>query len=212
MSWLLFFRAERAAAIARARQLAAQSAEVRERFLQQSLLLAVEAVRVTGKLPREPVAEQALRDALAWAQGTGGMLLGSYADMLGESSLSHVVAISPDGKWLARPAGGRVLLRDLMQATSIALPETGSRLTELAFSSDSRWLAASLWNGQDYNVRIWQHTKTWTEACNLGPFTRSPGIAFDVEASRLATLDSNGLQLWDTAVCVSSQYSEAKDL
>lgn len=202
VSWFLFFRAERAAAIARARQLAAQSAEVRERFPQQSLLLAVEAVGVTGKLPREPVAEQALRDALAWAQGTGGMLLvDNPADTVGEISFPPVMTISPDGKWLASFVDGHLMLQDLAQATSIALPESESRITELAFNSDSRWLAASLWNGQDYNVRIWQHTKTWTEACNLGPFTRSPGIAFDVEASRLATLDSNGLQLWDTAVC-----------
>ena len=190
---------EKTEAIILARQLATRSSVVRKDYPQHSLLLAVEAVNATGNLPREPAAEQALRDALAWTQGTGGIYLGNNNDLPNHWSAS-VLAISPDSRWLAGSIGGELVLRDLMQPTPVTQTLSSLRPIAVAFSSDSHWLAAV--NVDDHSsVQLWQLTDKATAHCTLGPFDKEVQMILTTTTSWIATLDKSGLQLWNPENC-----------
>jgi len=145
--------AEKQARLALAGQLAAQSQAALEEYPQRSLLLAVEALSVTMQAgePRVSAAEQTLREALA---RTGGHVLGGHqADV-------RVVAISPDGHWLATGSyDGTVRLWDLSASDPAAAPIVlrghQSWVTAVAISPDGHWLATG---SVDATARLWDLT------------------------------------------------------
>jgi len=141
--------AKREARISAARLLAAQAGSVATKFPVRSLLLAVEAVRVTGDAgdATVPAAEQALRDALC---SMGGVPAVCNADR------GRRVALSADGRWLATTSeDGVARLWDLTAKAPdkwplcFAHPER--RMDALSFSADCRWFACG---GYDL-VRLW---------------------------------------------------------
>lgn len=140
--------AKRQARITEVRRLVAESASVRNRFPSRSLLLALEAVRRTprGEGGALAAAEGELRECLA--------TLGGWPIPGGS-----IVAISPNGRWLATGArDGIVRLCDLQAADptddTYELPGHKDGESGLAFSPDGRWLAI----GADSSARLWDLT------------------------------------------------------
>jgi WD40 repeat protein len=133
--------------------LAMQAQAVLEEYPQRGLLLAVEALNVTlqaGELP-VPVAENALRQALA---SSGGRGLSGHEDWM------TVIAISPDNHWLA--TGSRdnsTRLWDLTtpdpDAEPIVLRGHEDWITAIAINADNHWLATG---SRDNTTRLWDLT------------------------------------------------------
>lgn len=152
---LLLLRLETRDRRVQAQQLAERSQTLLSQHPQQSLLLAIEAVKTTLQAgePGVPMAEQALRDALA---NTGGLALARH-----QGSVS-TLGISLDNHWLA--AGGEdgtVYLWDL----STSFPSIGplklaghrGRISKTVFSPDMHWLITG---SADGTARLWDLTAT----------------------------------------------------
>ncbi|HEY9811999.1 MAG TPA: WD40 repeat domain-containing protein, partial [Candidatus Sericytochromatia bacterium] len=141
--------AEQKTRIATSRQLAAQSQAVFKQYPQRSLLLAVEALKITQDKgdPRITAAEQILRDGLS--QSGGQLLKGHTAGI-------NAVAVSPDSRWLATASEDKtVRLWDLKAKNPAQAPIILHHLGEVrtvAISNDGRWLATG---GSDQTVRLW---------------------------------------------------------
>ena len=149
--------AKREARISTARLLAAQAGAVATKFPVRSLLLTVEAVRVTREVGEAavPAAEQALRDALCII---GGLPIVCSAHR------GELVALSADGRWLATASkNGVTRLSDVTAKAPdkwpLLLTDPESRVDVLAFSADCRWFACGgyelvrLWNLGDQSPR-----------------------------------------------------------
>ena len=187
-------KAERQTRIATARQLAAQSQAVQKEYPQRSLLLAIEAVRMTDRKPYVAEAEQALRDALS---STGGQGLG------GHEAPIKAVAVSPDGRWLATGSeDGTAQLWDL-QADDIAAAATVLRGHEdgvraVALSMDGRWLMTG---SEDGTARLWDlQAKDIAASATVlrGHEDAVTAVALSVDGRWLATGSEDGTaRLWD---------------
>lgn len=140
--------AEHQTRVARARELAAQAQTVLETFPQRSLLLSLEALKISLRADERPVpaAEESLRQSLAHC---GGQRLGA------DFGAIHATAISPDHHLLAALTGkGDVYLWDLTVpdtlssrmaltvkagAAAVVWPDSA-----IAFSADGRRLVAGM--------------------------------------------------------------------
>jgi len=143
-------KAEYQTRIARAQALAAQANEVRLRYPQRSLLLAVEAVKTSKGAGCFwlPVAEQALRDSLSSIGGTPVSHQGAWISWF---------MFSPDGQWLA--TGGADKAARLWQlkgtdpsAAPIVLRGHDGAVSAGSISPDARYLATG---STDATVRLW---------------------------------------------------------
>ena len=138
-------REARAARAALSAQIATHSQLARQAFPQKSLLLAVEALNITGRFGEPPVAaaEEALRQALSEA---GGEVLGAPGTPL------ESVALSPDGRWLATAAEeSDARLWNVQAGASTASASAATVLSggaPMAFSANSRWLVTTGRDGQ----------------------------------------------------------------
>lgn len=141
--------ANRQARISRARELAAQSQAVLDRWPQRSLLLAVEAANMITETGRIPIVEQALHDALL---KTGGIPLS------GHTGAVETVAFSPDNRWLATGSSdGTVRLRDLQNmstAPTVLSGHPGHGVSAVAFSPNNQWLATGS-KDDDGTILLW---------------------------------------------------------
>jgi len=147
---------DRPARIAAAHRLAAESQNVLQSNVPLSLLLAVEAVRVTADRgePAVMTAHTALQRAL---MSSGGRPLGAYASN---------VQISPDNRWLV--TGNRLwnLTADDPAESPFLLDEGPNKFCYVEFSSDNRHLVRISEN----RVILWDLTGTQPIAAELtGP-------------------------------------------
>jgi TIR domain/WD domain, G-beta repeat len=141
--------AEEQARIAESRRLASESSSARIQYPQQSLLLAVEAVKAGQSLRgvRVAAAEQSLREALSVV---GGRLL------VHGNSLT-AVAISPDNHWLVTGSwDNRARLWDLSAkdptANPVVLRGHEDAVRAVAISPDNHWLVTG---SLDNTARLW---------------------------------------------------------
>jgi len=146
-------RAEQHARLARSGQLAAQAQGVLKVYPQYSLLLAVEALRITSEAeePHVPAAEDALRQALANSGGRG---------LSGHEGWINAVAISPDGRWLVTGSWDNTArLWDLTgpdpAAAPIVLRGHEDVIRAVAISPDNHWLVTGDGHG---TARLWDLT------------------------------------------------------
>lgn len=128
------------ARISRSGQLAALSQALSNDYPERSLLLAIEAIKVTSDAgeKRIPEAEQALRDGLYQLSGLG---------MSGPETAIVATTFSPDNRWLATGSvDGSIHLYDVNKPDSInrSIVFHGHQdgVTALAFSPDGHWLAS----------------------------------------------------------------------
>ena len=163
------------------RQLISQASELSSRYPKRSLLLGLEALRVsetitnttqTGALSLD--AEDTLRRVLAT---TGGLVLGSPGKSIG------VVAFSPDHHWLlSRNSTGQVQLWQVQNSAplgkAIQLIDSGpGTARSVAFSLTSRQVAA---------IDRQQHVQLW----NLTADGSSPAMALPGDAAITALVFS----------------------
>ena len=132
-------REARAARAALSGQVASRAQIALDEFPQRSLLLAVQALRITESKgePSVSAAKEALRRALA---STGGAVFGGFTSPVAAAELS------PDGRWLVgvaeKDAAGR--LWDLTAREGKTRPlELAGASAPVAFSADGRWLAVA---------------------------------------------------------------------
>jgi hypothetical protein len=140
--------------IATARQLAAQSQSTLGNYPQRSVLLAVEALATSSRAgeARVPIAEEALRQALAKIGGRGL----SAPHRTNEDTL----AISPDNHWLVTTSEDMTdRLWDLTArhpaSAPILLRGHEAPFRAVAISTDSHWLITRTWDG---TARLWDLT------------------------------------------------------
>jgi WD40 repeat protein len=117
----------------------------------------------------------------------------------GHVGFVHAVAFSPDGRWLASGGlDGSVQLIDRARGTRVHPFRGGGRVTCLAFSPDSRTLAAAS-AGPGPSVRLWD-VATRAKRTVTGATGRVLGLAFHPQGNRIATGSLDGTaRLWDTA-------------
>jgi WD40 repeat protein len=122
-----------------------------------------------------------------------------------------VMALSPDGRWLATGHyDGTVHLWDLHTDNPLEAGPTilrghkggrASEITALAFSPDSRLLASRNWENEDRSVRIWDVSGTQPEQTTLlnGLERRIFGMVFSADNRWLLTTSESGPRsgLWD---------------
>ena len=107
-----------------------------------------------------------------------------------DEGAGHVVALSPDGKWLAYGAH-EIVIRELpSQTKETTIPIRGGVGT-LAFSPGAELLAV----GQDTEVGLWS-TESWEEERTL-PGARYPAV-FSPDGQWLVTGAPGGYRIWKT--------------
>ena len=110
----------------------------------------------------------------------------------------HDLALSPNGPWLALMTAEswgpvELIVWDILtrEQRSLALAEIPPSHSNVVFSPDTAWLAASV-SPQD-GIQIWQ-TQTWPEVTRLAIPTGSVSqIAFSANGTRLAAVISSGV-------------------
>jgi WD40 repeat protein len=152
-------RAEEQAAISRARELAAQSSLLPNELINQKLLLAVEAYKITKKVGYIPSVEQTLRDTLAIQQGN---FRGKYE--------GDIKLISPDGHGLAISGkDNTVHLWNLGRQDDepFATPRAKNEITRLVFSPKGHWLLIEI---KDSAPWIWDVSQPKSDPTPLTGF------------------------------------------
>ncbi len=176
-------RAERQAEIALARQLAAQSVQIRAQSverIEQSLLLAVESARRDRSLD----AAQALAQALALTPRRANRWGSVQPD-----AMVLAIAYSPDGSLLASASeNGSVALWQVGGGQVWHQAISAERLRPLAFRPDGKMLAAGGDEGKVALLRVADGEPT--RGFDLGG--RVTGLAFDPTGQFLATASEDG--------------------
>ncbi len=188
---LVAFREQRRAQlqkrIAISGQLVSQAKENLDSNPQLSLLLAVEAMRTAPEAPsdspgnrtRQLAPIEALRQALS---------LNGGSSLVGHTNAIRVLAVSPDGKWLASGSDDttvRLWQFDDPTAEPIILNGHGEAVTALAISPDSRWLATG---GHDDQVRFLDLLDPTAEPIVYqGHFDSITAITFGPDSRRFLT-------------------------
>ena len=143
--------AQREAAIARSRELAARAESVSADRPVEGLLLAIESVTATWNIPNNPIpiyvagAEQALRDATA---SMGGYPLAS------SDTESSAIAIAPNSATVARAEGASVLLHalDAPFAAPTPLMPAADAIETILFTPDSKSILAG---SSEHALYLW---------------------------------------------------------
>lgn len=181
--------AERQSKIALARQLTAQtiSSIERNQDAELSLLLALEAVRVTldAGIPVQN-ADDALRQALASAP----LLILRHDGSIGD------IAFNADGKRLATASSDHTArIWDSESGHELIRVEHDNHVNRVAFSPDSkRFATASL----DHTARIWD-SNSGKELVRFQHEDDVQDIVFSANGKRLATASSdNTARMWDS--------------
>ncbi len=118
----------------------------------------------------------------------------------GYTAHAGCVHFSPDGRWLAVGAmKPEIRLWDwpaCREEKSLVLPEAADCINSLAFSRDSRWLAAAC--GSDYKIlHVWE-LATRAESRLEGHQDWIAGLAFAPDRPTLASVSADQtLRLWD---------------
>lgn len=189
------FQSRQQAQIARAGELAAQSAALREKNFPVSLLLGIEAF-----------------DTLDTLRTRGNLLdLAKINPQLLQFLTAHsvsTVSSSPDGKVLASGSeDGTIILWDTRTYQQIGEPirQSGS-VRSIAFSQDGSKLAVSLYypsTGEYGTIRIWA-VDTRQQIGEIRPQTNVRQVAFSPDGTKLAVslTDPSGVQIgtiniWD---------------
>lgn len=141
--------------------------------------------------------------AVVW-QSTDGTLLGEFDNALPIADL----ALAPDGPWLVLMTAGSRGLAELVvwdvfthERRSLARAEGAPSHSNVAFSPDTSWLAASV--SSPNGIQIWR-TQTWPEAARLEvPVGGVRQLVFSANGTRLAAVVStpstgvtSGLSVW----------------
>jgi WD40 repeat protein len=141
------------------------------------------------------------RIAVAWADGAGitvhdaasGALLDRFKDS------SPIFAISPDGKWLARPEGSDIVLLPIASGEPriVLGRRDGAAAIALAFSPDGTRLAAAF--DKDTTVVLWDVAKREQIGTLRGHRERIYDVAFSPDGGWIATgsLDYT-VRIWET--------------
>ena len=146
-------QAKAQAKLANSRRIAALSESERDKHLDRSLILAVEALR----LENTPEARKSLFDALLTPLGITSFL------HRGEGYVRSV-AFSPDGKTLAAGyddgnRGGGVALWDVARRTETLLAIAEGSITSVAFSPNGKTLAVGYSVDSRGGVMLWDATQ-----------------------------------------------------
>jgi WD40 repeat protein/tetratricopeptide (TPR) repeat protein len=195
-------QAERRSWVSDARRLATQSASVRERYPERSVLLATEAIRATtdhGE-PPVPAAETALHLAL---QNIGGRPLVSR-----HGEVSDFV-ISPDSAWVVAGGSAGFDLWPLPGKEVAGVPSPLKGASQLPqFSADGKRLLSITEEGR---VCLWELRAAEGPIGPIIPAHRSTGVVsarFSPDGHWvLATLPDGSLQLWDVHALASETPS-----
>lgn len=185
--------AKQQAQIARASQLAAQAQMVMEDAPQRSILLALEAIRITEPDPPILDATEALQYVLA---NVGGI-------PLGEQTSNEKLVFSPDGRWLLAWNPERARLWDAtsfdLKEISVSLTNVTSPIERLVIRPDDPWLIGG---SQDGTVYVWEVSNATNN--NNAPrlwqkhATAITAMVVSSDSHWLVTgSDDRNVQLWD---------------